>query len=133
MKPFSLLIALSFLLFFSCSKKDDNIQEDPKVYISNNNAKSWKLTKIFVNGSLQNLTVAQLLFTKTYKSDNTWQDSDGYSGTYSIVNPQLFKEITINASGGNTTIDYKINSLNQLTLDIEYTFNQQTYRFVYGQ
>lgn len=133
MKPFSLFLALSFLLFFSCSKKNDNIQEDPKVYISNNNAKSWKLTKIFVNGSLQNLTGAQMLFTKTYKSDNTWQDSDGYSGTYSIVSLQLFKEITINASGGNTTIDYKINSLNQSTLDIEYTFNQQTYRFVYGQ
>jgi hypothetical protein len=133
MKPFSLLLALSFLLFFSCSKKEDNFLDTAKEYISNNNAKSWKLTKIFVNGSLQNLTGAQRLFTKTYKSDNTWQDSDGYSGTYSIVSLQLFKEITINASGGNTTIDYKINSLNQSTLDIEYTFNQQTYRFVYGQ
>jgi hypothetical protein len=133
MKPFSLLLALSFLLFFSCSKKNDDIQDDSKVYISNNNAKTWKLKKIFVNGSLQNLTGAQSLFTKTYKSDNTWQDSDGYSGAYSIVSPQLLKEITINALGGNTTIDYKINSLNPTTLDMEYTFNQQTYRFVYGQ
>ena len=121
------------MLFFSCSKKDNNTQDNSKANISNNNAKSWKLTKIFINGSLQNLTGAQLLFTKTYKSDDTWQDSDGYSGTYSIVSPQLCKEITINASGGNTTIDYKINSLNQFTLDMEYTFNQQTYRFVYGQ
>jgi hypothetical protein len=131
MKKRHILLALLIFVLASCGKKGNNILEDYGSYLTNSNSKQWRLKKLYVNGNAQTLTPAQLLFAKTYKSDNSWVDTDGYSGTYSVESAQLLKETTINATGGNTVIDYKIYGLSANSMDLEYSYNQQTYRFVY--
>ena len=66
-------------------------------------------------------------------SDNTWFDSDGYVGTYSVPNQTSIQEITTNATGGSRTINYTIKSSTMVGLDVEYTLGNTTYRLVYAQ
>jgi hypothetical protein len=86
---------------------------------------------LYKNDQAQTLTPGQLIYTKTYKKDNTWEDSDGYKGTYSLSSDKLLKEITTNSSGGSLAIDYTIVKITVESLTVEYTFNQDKYKFVY--
>lgn len=99
--------------------------------LSNNSTRTWKLEMLYKNDQVQTLTPGQLIYTKTYKKDNTWEDSDGYKGTYTLPTEKLLKEITTNSSGGTLTIDYTIIKITVESLTVEYTFNQDKYKFVY--
>jgi hypothetical protein len=99
--------------------------------LSNNSTRTWKLEMLYKNDQAQTLTPGQLIYTKTYKKDNTWEDSDGYKGTYTLPTEKLLKEITTNSSGGSLTIDYTIIKITVESLTVEYTFNQDKYKFVY--
>ena len=127
-----LIVCFFIASLFSCKKKKET---DPitevKTTLSANSIKDWRLSKLYINGNSQVLTSGQLVYKKTYKIDGTWLDTDGYSGTYSIESPLLLKEVT--TVGGTGTISYKINFLTSASLDIEYTYSNQTYRFVYVQ
>ena len=94
--------------------------------------KTWTISKYYVNGTLQTLTAGQARYTKTYKYDNTWIDSDGYLGTYTVNNPSSITEATTNAGSANRTINLKVNSISTTALDVEYTEGTTTYRFVYA-
>jgi len=122
-----------FFLFVStilwgCKKDADPIAELNKK-LTNGSTRTWKLNKLFINSSQQTLSPAQLLYTKTFNKNGNWNDSDGYSGTFKIETTKTLKETT--TVGGSGSITYTINLLNDTQLDIQYSFNQQTYRFVY--
>jgi hypothetical protein len=129
MKPFLFLLII-FIGFISCSKKDNpNTVKYVKTQLTANKTKTWLLKAFFVNGQSQTLTPAQSAYTKTYNYDETWVDSDGYKGTFSILTVISIKEVTSNAIAGSSTIQYDIVSINDTRLTIEYTFNQVKYRF----
>ena len=128
------LLLFSFLscltIFCSCSKKDNpNTVKYVKTQLTANKTKTWLLKAVFVNGQSQTLTAAQSAYTKTYNSDETWLDSDGYKGTFSILTVTSIKEVTSNTVAGVSTIQYNILTINGSKLVVEYTFNQVKYRF----
>ena len=92
-----------------------------KSNLNNGLTKTWTLSKLYVNGTQTTLTAGQARYTKTYKADNTWLDSDGYLGTYALTNPQSLSEITTNYPGGARTITYAIKASTATSLDVEYT------------
>lgn len=124
------------LISFSCNKQEvsagDSV-DSVKTRLNNGLSKTWQLTKMYSNGVEQTLTAGQSRYTKTFKYDNTWFDSDGYIGTYTISSLSALQEITTNASGGNRTINYTIKSSTVVGLDVEYTLGSTTYRLVYAQ
>jgi hypothetical protein len=132
MKKIFLFIGLG-LLFSSCKKEGgENATVDTvKAALTNNLSKTWTLNKLYVNGTQTTLTAGQARYTKTFKVDNTWLDSDGYLGTYSLPNPQAISEVTTNQLGGAQTIVYKINSCTTTQLDVEYTQGTTVYRLVF--
>jgi hypothetical protein len=129
MKPFL------FLFFFivglsSCSKKENpNTVKYVKTQLTANKTKTWRLKAVIVNGQSQTLTAAQSAYTKTYNSDETWLDSDGYKGTFSILTVTSLKVVTSNAIAGTSTIQYDILTIDGTRLIVEYTFNQVKYKF----
>jgi len=127
------ILMISFTMFFmSCSKSST---PDPITVLKNNlcggNTKTWKFSKFILNGTEQTLNAAELAYTKTYKSDGTWLDSDGYTGTFNIGSSVLLKEITTNSNPPNSTTDFVIKSISSNLIDVEYTVNSQTYEYVY--
>jgi hypothetical protein len=129
----SWLIFSCFILFLSCKKEGSvNATVDTvKATLTNDLSKTWSLNKLYVNGTQTTLTAGQARYTKTFKVDNTWLDSDGYLGTYSLPNPQAISEVTTNQLGGAQTIVYKINSCTTTQLDVEYTQGTTVYRLVF--
>jgi hypothetical protein len=132
-KIFSFLVAICIVITISsCSKSST---PDPITVLKNNlcggNTKTWKFGKFILNGTEQTLNAAELAYTKTYKSDGTWLDSDGYTGTFNIGSSVLLKEITTNSNPPNSTTDFVINSISSNLIDVEYTVNSQTYEYVY--
>ncbi|MBU6158569.1 MAG: hypothetical protein KGP35_06010 [Bacteroidetes bacterium] len=128
------IVVICFIGLDSCKKKDNTPPVDPivelKRSLTNNGSKTWKLNKLFLNAQTQQLTPAQKTYTKTYSSDGKWSDSDGSSGTYLVESTTRLKETT--TFGGAGTLTFKINQLNASQMDVEFTSNQQTYRFVYA-
>jgi hypothetical protein len=127
-----LFIALLVCLIvnYSCSKKDThNTVKYVKTQLTANKAKTWRLKAVIVNGQSQTLTAAQSAYTKTYNSDETWIDSDGYKGTFSILTVKSLKVVTSNAIAGTSTIQYDILTINGTILVVEYTYNQVKYKF----
>ncbi len=128
-------VITSFLVLFLFSCKKDGSGEATvdtiKSNLNNGLTKTWNLSKLYVNGTQMTLTPGQARYTKTYKVDNTWLDSDGYLGTYSVASVQSISEITTNASGGSRTIVYTVKACNSTQLDVEYTLASTTYRLVF--
>ena len=131
MKHISIILLSILTISFQACKKDTDPIAEINNKLSSGNTKIWKLNKLFINGSQQTLTPGQLAFSKTYNKSGNWSDSDGYSGTFKVETIKLLKETT--TVGGTSTISYKINSITDNQLDVEYTFGQETYRFVYAQ
>jgi hypothetical protein len=127
------LIFAPFILFLSCKKQENSIEtvETVKATLTNSLSKTWTLSKLYVNGTQTTLTAGQARYTKTLKVNNTWLDSDGYLGTFSLPNPQAITEVTTNQPGGSQTITYKINSCTTTQLDVEYTQASTVYRLVF--
>lgn len=129
MKKILIFLTISASLFFlSCVKQELLIVST----LSNNSSRTWELDGFLKNDNYQFLTPGQSIYTKTYKKDNTWEDSDGYKGTYSLTTGKQLQEVTKNASGGGLlTIDYTIVKITSESLTVEYTFNQDKYKFIY--
>jgi hypothetical protein len=122
--PFFILFALAI---GGCIKNELLVEST----LSNNSTRTWKLDMLYKNDQAQTLTPAQLIYTKTYKKDNTWEDSDGYKGTFTLPTDKSLKEITTNSTGAPLTIEYTIVKITVESLVVEYTFNQDKYKFVY--
>ena len=132
--PQRLFSFLLLCLVISCKKEDavDALQQF-RNNLNGGAAKTWLLRKVYLNGAPQTLTQGQQRYTKTYKSNNTWSDWDGYTGTFSVTTDLTLVEVINNSIPPNLTIPYKVNQCLDTLLDVEYTVNQQTYRLVYGQ
>ena len=136
MKKFFLPIFLIVTVALSGCGKDVSIFSSPRVVaggLTNYGTRTWRLKALFINNAAQVLTPAQTIYTKTYKNDYTWKDSDGYNGTFTVPNTKEIEEVTANALGGPLTIKYTIVDFTQTELTVEYTYNQATYKFVYGE
>lgn len=115
--------------FLGCTKDEILVAE----YLTNKSSRTWKLKELYINESRQTLTPAQRIYTKTYKNDYTWLDSDGYNGTFTVDGKSALHETTENTTGGPSSIDYSITNIQTTYFSIEYTLNQDKYRFVYEQ
>jgi hypothetical protein len=136
MKKYFLPIFLIVTVALSGCGKDVSIFSSPRVVaggLTNYGTRTWRLKALFINNAAQVLTPAQTLYTKTYKNDYTWKDSDGYNGTFTVPNTKEIQEVTTNAQGGPLTITYTIVDFTSAELTVEYSYNQATYKFVYGE
>jgi hypothetical protein len=136
MKKYFLPIFLIVTVALSGCGKDVSIFSSPRIVaggLTNYGTRTWRLKALFINNAAQVLTPAQTLYTKTYKNDYTWKDSDGYNGTFTVPNTNEIQEVTTNAQGGPLTITYTIVDFTSAELTVEYSFNQSTYKFVYGK
>jgi hypothetical protein len=133
MKKLALLLTLATTLgFFGCSK--DGLSSSSKLVagaLTNYSSRTWKLKALSVNNQAQTMTPALLLYSKTYNSDFTWSDSDGYSGTFTVPSSKEIKEITNNAQVASLTTTYRIIGFTDTDLTVEYTFNADTFKFVF--
>jgi len=133
--PFRILFFISiFCLFLSCKKSSSEgpTVDSVKSILTAGVTKTWTLSKMFVNGTQSTLTAGQARYSKTYKADNTWVDSDGYAGTYTIPNPTAIIEITTNLPTGSRTVNYLIKSSSTTSLEVEYNIATTTYRLVFS-
>jgi hypothetical protein len=133
MKRKYLILILLLITVIAC-KKDGGVNasvDTVKATLTNDLSKTWTLSKLYVNGTLTTLTPGQARYTKTYKVDNTWLDSDGYVGTYNLPNPQALSETTTNLPGGSQSISYKVNLCTTTQLDVEYTQGTTVYRLLF--
>jgi hypothetical protein len=81
------------------------------------NEKVWGIEKLYVNDTLIQLNAQQLLFTKTYKRDRSFLDSDGFQGTWNLDGDAGILNETLTL-GGLGTLTYKVETLNESILHI---------------
>jgi hypothetical protein len=109
-------LPIAFLFLNSCKKKSEKtVNPTSAELLNSNNLKKWQIDKIYLNDTLISLTTEQLNYTRTYKADSTFYDSDGMSGRY-ILNSagNVLKETIL--SGGSGTLTYTIETLNKSQL-----------------
>ena len=130
---FTILI-LCLLTVFSCKKESEkgSSVDSMKSTLTAGVTKTWTLSKMYIDGSEVALTLGQARYTKTYKADNTWIDSDGYAGTYTIPNPTALTEVTTNLPSGSQTINYLIKYCSTTSLEVEYSAANTTYRLIFS-
>ena len=79
--------------------------------------KTWGIEKLVVNDTLIQLTPEQLLYTKTYKRDSSFADTDGFQGSWNLdANASTLKETL--KLGGAGTLTYKVESLSESALQL---------------
>lgn len=129
-----------FILFFilvtcflSCKKKEESVSliDLHANYLTGSLNKTWFLKSIYINGVPQQLSIGQARYNKTYRKNGTWTDSDGYIGFFSFKTAFSLNEVSENTTPPNVNVDYKINSITENKLDVEYSYNSQAFRFVY--
>jgi len=133
LRNYPVICIFSFFVF-SC-KKDGSSEvtvDSVKSNLNNGLTKTWILGKLYVNGAQTTLTAGQARYTKTYMADDTWLDSDGYAGTYTVPSPTQIIEITTNLPAGNKNDTYTIKSISVTSLEVELTVSSTTYRLVFG-
>lgn len=137
-----LLILTGAILFTGCSKSAPDVlnSRDQNVkYLVGDGNRLWHLKQVYVNGIQQTLTDAQMKFTLTYTINpvvaysGTFTDSDGYKGTWKLINDFQLYEVVTNNPSGNASSTVIINEIDETKLDIESTNNSilTTVRKVY--
>jgi hypothetical protein len=107
----SVLLVLSFVTFSSCKKKDKPAPTPSTIeMLTSNGSKTWQIEKLYINDTLFSLNAEQLKYTRTYKSDSTFFDSDGIGGKYVLIENggKLIETLT---TGGSGILTYKVESL----------------------
>jgi hypothetical protein len=102
----------------SCGGDEPEPQPKSKLeQFSGTALKVWGIEKLYVNDTLIPLTAEQLRYTKTYKRDSSFVDSDGLQGSWILdANAGTLKEqITL---GGTGTLTYKIELLSESALHL---------------
>ncbi|MFN9109509.1 MAG: hypothetical protein ACK5XN_05490, partial [Bacteroidota bacterium] len=82
------LLSISLLSLTSCGKdKDpDPISPSAAELMAGSSSKIWGIDKLYINDTLITLDADQLRYTKTYKRDSTYVDSDGLSVRWNLSN-----------------------------------------------
>ncbi|MFZ9695372.1 MAG: hypothetical protein ACO3AY_05820 [Chitinophagaceae bacterium] len=125
------ITTLSFLI--SCKKEFSKAAtiDSVKATLTNGLTKKWELAKFYIDGVEQSLTTGQSRYSKIYKINDTWLDSDGSIGSYNFTSPSTFTEITTNYFSGSRTLLYTIKECSITTLDVEYSISAVTYRLIF--
>jgi hypothetical protein len=126
----SQIFAMSIILIatiYSCKKTDDTVPTTntpvSKIeLLAGTSNKQWNITKLYINDTLFPLTEEQLLYTKTYKRDSTFEDTDGIRGKYSISSDGKYLNET-ETIGGSGTSTYNIINLNSSNLEYRLIYN----------
>jgi hypothetical protein len=134
-KVLVLTVALFFIpILNSCKKDSDNPTSTPtgSEILNAGSKKTWQIENIYINDTLLALTPEQLNYTKTYKSDSAFFDSDGILGKYKLTNDGKKMEENL-IIGGSGTLYYDIEILTasqlvlKLTSDGTNTYNNKFY------
>jgi hypothetical protein len=120
MLPLRLLLTIfwiNLLCLVSCGKDKDPDPVPPSAVelMAGSSSKIWGIEKLYVNDTLIALDSDQLRYTKTYKRDSTYLDSDGLSGRWNLSNANLTEIVE---QGGQGTLTYKVESLSAASLKI---------------
>ena len=111
------VLSTSLLSLASCGKDNDPDPMPPSAVeiMAASGSKTWGIEKLYVNDTLIALDADQLRYTKTYKRDSTYVDSDGLSGRWNLSNNNVnLTEIV--EQGGQGTLKYQVETLNASTL-----------------
>jgi len=127
---------LGTCLLWGCSKDPEpSPLQQALTSLTGSGIKVWHLSQYYVNGTLQQLTGPQSNYTKTYRLNTSFEggfeDSDGYTGTWTLASITTLSETINNNPSGNVQIDYSINAISTATLDVQYTSGGQVTRLVY--
>jgi hypothetical protein len=119
---FITIILITIILAFN-SCRDDEPEPQPKSQVelfAGSSSKTWGIEELYVNDTMIELSADQLLYTKTYKRDNSFVDNDGFQGTWllDIGGSTLREDITI---GGTGSLTYKIEALTESSLHLRLT------------
>jgi hypothetical protein len=110
------IFLLNTCVFFACNREPGKVGDLTKTQmLRDNDSKTWQLVKMYVRDTLYELSEQELLYTVTYKSDNTFVDSDGMFGTYQYdeVSNKITETLT---TGGTGKFTYKVESLSAFNL-----------------
>jgi hypothetical protein len=119
LKPMQIVICMGLLILASCGKDKEPEPVPPTVaeLMAGSSSKTWGIEKLYVNDTLIALDADQLRYTKTYRRDSTYVDSDGLSGRWNLSNNNVnLTEIV--EQGGQGTLTYKVESLSDGMLKI---------------
>lgn len=84
----------------------------------------WHLSTYSVNGSSQPLTTLQKNFSKTYSSNGSFKDSDGYGGTWTASSNNQLQESYANfGAGGTSSQSYTVTIVDGNNITLQYTSN----------
>jgi hypothetical protein len=131
----SLLLGLSTLILClnACKKKsEDTPTPSAAELLTSTSAKTWQIEKIYINDTLLAMTPEMLNYTKTYKSDSSFFDSDAISGKYMLTNDgKKLEESLIIGGSGTSYYDVEVLTASQLVLkltsDGTNTYNNKFY------
>jgi hypothetical protein len=116
-----IVFLFSFMILFglnSCKKKDPAPTPPTAAELAAGiDQKTWGIEKLSVNDTLIALDADQLKYTKTYRRDSTFQDSDGLQGRWLLSNNNTTLTETA-LQGGQGTWTYKVETLNEASLRI---------------
>jgi len=77
------VFVLNAFVLQSCGGDDPEPQPKSQIELfAGASLKVWGIEKLYVNDTIIQLTSEQLRYTKTYKRDNSYADSDGMQGTW---------------------------------------------------
>jgi len=130
----TIIFILSF--YITCSKVEilDELQFQ-KTLLSGTGSfddmeRIWKVDSIKINGEGLNLSNSQLKYTKTFKFQGGFLDSDGHLGTWEMPSLTVL-EISILNTITEKSLSYEIKELNSIKLDLELQDGSDRYEYFF--
>ncbi len=133
------LIILCLQLLVSCTREVPVVPlSQPVQNLIGNINRTWRLTELYLNGSMQTLTTQQKNYAKTYKlssgqiDSGTVTNTDGFVGDWVLPSAQLLREtFTLNSQPQQVQIIYTVIEISSSKLDVSYIQNGTLTREVY--
>jgi hypothetical protein len=131
LSPFFLVI----VLFAGCTKEEPLTPlAQNKIYLTGVGATptKWYLTSYVSTATVLPLNYAQKRYCKTFGTNNTYKDSDGFLGSWDMPNTEQLIERYVNyPSGAAASQSYKIVSITASNLIILHDYNGTPITAVY--
>jgi hypothetical protein len=136
------LVVLFSMSLAACNKKVEVLspEEQAVKYITGLGNRYWKIRELYVNGTPQSLTAAQLGYWKVYTLSiispdamgGRFADASGLLGSWTLSKTGTKIDETVeNLPGGPVSYVLTILKLGPNDMDVEYTANGSTVRTVY--
>lgn len=135
----ALLVSCTALILTGCGKESVATKSPEEIIfeqLTGSGNKKWFLQKILVNGVEQPLTDNQKKYYKTYTRSTTaliatFLDDDGNRGRAYLISRLSLREIIENSPTGPLLRDYIILDIQDKSLSLEVTGQNQSVREVY--